>query len=78
MSAVAVERVKAATALSAVIVIVISALLLWFYLSAHILLLDAEFTAEHSRWRRAGCPVETRSLREWIASTPKSGREEEE
>lgn len=42
--------------------------LLWSYLSAQILLLGAEFTAEHSRWRRAGRPVEDRPLREWMAS----------
>jgi membrane protein len=46
---------------------VIIVFLLWCYLSAHLLLLGAEFTAEYSRWRRAGCPVETRPLREWVA-----------
>lgn len=40
--------------------------LLWSYLSAQILLLGAEFTAEYSRWRRAGRPLETRPLREWM------------
>jgi membrane protein len=41
--------------------------LLWSYLSGQLLLLGAEFTAEVSRWRRAGRPVETRPLREWMA-----------
>jgi membrane protein len=41
--------------------------MLWCYLSGQILLLGAEFTAEHSRWRRAGRPVETRPLHEWTA-----------
>jgi membrane protein len=41
--------------------------LLWCYLSGQIILLGAEFTAEHSRWRRAGRPMETRPLHEWTA-----------
>jgi membrane protein len=41
--------------------------LLWCYLSAQLLLLGAEFTAEVSRWRRAGRPVETQPLHEWMA-----------
>ena len=41
--------------------------LLWCYLSGQILLLGAEFTAEYSRWRRAGRPMETRPLGEWMA-----------
>ncbi len=41
--------------------------LLWCYLSGQIILLGAEFTAEHSRWRRAGRPVETRPLHAWTA-----------
>jgi membrane protein len=45
----------------------IIAFLLWAYLSAQIFLLGAEFTAEYSRWRRAGRLVETRPLREWLA-----------
>jgi len=45
----------------------IIAFLLWSYLSAQIFLLGAEFTAEYSRWRLAGRPVETRLLREWLA-----------
>jgi membrane protein len=46
---------------------VIIVFLLWCYLSGQLLLLGAEFTAEVSRWRRAGRPVETRPLREWLA-----------
>lgn len=42
--------------------------LLWSYLSAQLLLLGAEFTAEYSRWRRAGRPVEGRPLRVWMAN----------
>jgi len=42
--------------------------LLWSYLSAQLLLFGAEFTAEYSRWRRAGRPVEDRPLREWMAN----------
>jgi membrane protein len=44
----------------------IIAFLLWCYLSGQILLLGAEFTAEYSRWRRAGRPMETRLLGEWM------------
>jgi membrane protein len=43
------------------------AFMLWCYLSGQIILLGAEFTAEYSRWRRAGRPVETRLLHEWMA-----------
>jgi YihY family inner membrane protein len=43
------------------------AFLLWCYLSAQILLLGAEFTVVNSRWRRAGRPIETRPLAEWMA-----------
>lgn len=43
------------------------AFLLWSYLSAMILLLGAEYTAESHRWRRAGSPLETRPLRQWLA-----------
>jgi membrane protein len=45
----------------------IIAFLLWCYLSGQILLLGAEFTAEYSRWRPAGSPIETRPLGEWMA-----------
>ena len=41
--------------------------LLWCYLSGQLLLLGAEFTAEVGRWRRAGRPIETRPLGEWMA-----------
>lgn len=51
--------------------------LLWCYLSGQLLLLGAEFTAEYSRWRRAGRPVETRPLGEWMADwSPIRGSEE--
>jgi membrane protein len=40
--------------------------LLWSYLSAMILLLGAEFTAQHTAWRRAGRPVETQPLSQWM------------
>jgi membrane protein len=43
----------------------IIAFLLWAYLSAIILLLGAEFTAQYSQWRRAGRPVENRPPGEW-------------
>jgi membrane protein len=43
------------------------AFMLWCYLSGQIILVGAEFTAEYSRWRRAGRPVETRLLHEWMA-----------
>jgi membrane protein len=42
----------------------IIAFLFWSYLSAVILLLGAEFTAEYSRWRRAGRPVESHPPRQ--------------
>ena len=45
----------------------IIAFLLWCYLTGQLLLLGAEFTAEYSRWRLAGRPVETRPLSEWMA-----------
>jgi membrane protein len=44
--------------------------LLWAYLSAQIFLLGAELTAQVSRWRQAGRPVEARPLREWMAEEP--------
>jgi membrane protein len=50
----------------------IIAFLLWCYLSGQILLLGAEFTAEYSRWRRAGRPMETRPLGEWMADWSRS------
>ncbi len=42
------------------------AFVLWSYMSATILLLGAEFTAQYAQWRQAGRPLETRPLREWI------------
>lgn len=40
--------------------------LLWCYLSAMLLLLGAEFTAQYSQWRQAGRPVESRPLGQWL------------
>jgi membrane protein len=45
----------------------IIAFMLWSYLSGQLLLLGAEFTVVYSRWRRAGRPLETRPLHEWMA-----------
>jgi membrane protein len=45
--------------------------LLWSYLSAMILLIGAEFTAQHTAWRRAGRPVEPRPLSEWMGAWSK-------
>lgn len=47
--------------------------LLWAYLSAMILLLGAEFTAQYSEWRKAGCPIESRPLGQWVREWPKGG-----
>jgi membrane protein len=44
----------------------IIAFLLWSYVSAMILLLGAEFTAQYAQWRREGRPLESRPFREWI------------
>ncbi|MGD8902982.1 MAG: YhjD/YihY/BrkB family envelope integrity protein, partial [Anaerolineae bacterium] len=52
--------------------------LLWCYLSGQLLLLGAEFTAEYSRWRRAGRPVETRPLGEWMADWARIRESEED
>jgi membrane protein len=41
--------------------------LLWAYLSALIMLLGAEFTAQYSGWRRAGHPVELRAPSQWMS-----------
>lgn len=53
--------------------------LLWCYLSGQLFLVGAEFTAEYSRWRRAGRPVEMRPLRDWMAdwSSPRAIEEGE-
>jgi membrane protein len=40
--------------------------LLWAYLSAMILLLGAEFAAQHTAWRKAGQPIESQPLGEWM------------
>lgn len=40
--------------------------LLWAYLSAMILLLGAEFTAQHTAWRKAGRPIESQPIGEWM------------
>jgi membrane protein len=40
--------------------------LLWSYLSAMILLLGAEFTAQYGLWRRAGKAIEPRPLSQWL------------
>jgi membrane protein len=45
--------------------------LLWAYLSAMILLLGAEFAAQHAAWRQAGCPVESRPMGQWVKSWSK-------
>jgi membrane protein len=40
--------------------------LLWAYISAMILLLGAEFTAQLTAWRRAGRPIESRPPSQWL------------
>jgi len=45
---------------------VIIGFLLWAYLSAMILLLGAEFTAQYTAWRNAGRPVESAPLSQWV------------
>lgn len=45
--------------------------LLWSYLSAMILLLGAEFAAQHTGWRRAGRPLESRPLSQWMSDWSK-------
>jgi membrane protein len=40
--------------------------LLWSYLSAMILVIGAEFTAQHTAWRKAGCPIESLPLGQWV------------
>jgi membrane protein len=48
----------------------IAAFLLWAYWGAMVLLTGASFTAQYSRWRQAGRPLEERPLREWMAAWP--------
>jgi len=50
---------------------VIIGFLLWSYLSAMILLIGAEFTAQHTAWRCAGRRVEPRPLSEWMGDWSK-------
>jgi membrane protein len=45
--------------------------LLWAYLSAMILLIGAEFTAQHTAWRQAGFPVESAPLSQWVKNWSK-------
>jgi membrane protein len=45
---------------------VIIGFLLWSYLSAMILLLGAELTAQHTAWRKADRPVESLPLSQWM------------
>ena len=45
---------------------VIIGFLLWAYLSAMILLIGAEFTAQHTAWRKAGRHVESAPLSQWM------------
>jgi membrane protein len=53
--------------------------LLWAYLSAQIFLVGAQFTVVQTDWRRAGCPIETRPLGEWMADwSPQKSAEEHE
>jgi len=40
--------------------------LLWSYLSAMILLIGAEFSAQYTEWQRQGRPIEQRPPRQWI------------
>jgi membrane protein len=41
--------------------------LLWCYLSAMIVLAGAEFTAQHTHWRKAGRPIEDRPPGQWMS-----------
>lgn len=52
--------------------------LLWAYLSAMILLLGAEFTARYSEWRKAGRPIESRPLGQWMNEWSKGGSQADE
>ena len=45
---------------------VIIGFLLWAYLSAMILLIGAEFTAQHTAWRKTGRPVEPAPISQWL------------
>jgi membrane protein len=50
---------------------VIIGFLLWSYLSAMIVLLGAEFTAQYSTWRRTGKPIESRPPSAWVSEWSK-------
>ena len=50
---------------------VIIGFLLWAYLSAMILLIGAEFTAQHTAWREAGRPVESAPISQWMSEWSK-------
>lgn len=52
--------------------------LLWAYLSAQILLLGAEFTAQYSEWRKAGRPIESRPPGQWMNEWSKGGSQADE
>jgi membrane protein len=52
--------------------------LLWAYLSAQILLLGAEFTAQYSEWRKAGRPIESRPIGQWMNEWSKEGSQADE
>jgi membrane protein len=45
--------------------------LLWAYISAMILLLGAEFTAQWTAWRKAGRPIESEPPSQWIGEWTK-------
>jgi membrane protein len=45
--------------------------LLWAYISAMILLLGAEFTAQLTAWRRSGRPIESRPISQWVGEWSK-------
>ncbi len=47
--------------------------LLWAYLSAMILLVGAEFTAQYCEWRRAGRPIESQPPGQWMNEWSKEG-----
>ena len=47
--------------------------LLWAYLSAQILLVGAEFTAQYCAWRRAGRPIESQPPGQWMNEWSKEG-----
>jgi membrane protein len=52
--------------------------LLWAYLSAMILLVGAEFTAQYCEWRRAGRPIESQPPGQWMNEWSKEGSQADE